>query len=86
MDTSTWIALATCIAAWLTLAVYVVLGFYAKGQLNEFRSQRREALRPYVVIDFALDFILEITVANVGARPAKEHSPGVRGREVAGPT
>lgn len=71
MDTSTWIALATCVAAWLTLAVYVALGFYAKGQLDEYRTQRRESLRPYVVVDFAVDFILEITVANLGARPAR---------------
>lgn len=72
MNASAWIALVTCIAAWLTLAVYVVLGFYAKGQLDEYRKQRREALRPYVVVDFAVDFILEITVANLGARPARD--------------
>ena len=72
MDVSARIALATCIAAWLTLAVYVVIGFYAKGQLDEYRTQRHESLRPYVVVDFAVDFILEIAVSNVGARPARD--------------
>lgn len=72
MDAIGWIALATCIAAWLTLLVYVVLGVYAKRQLDEYRTQRRESLRPYVVVDFAVDFILEIAVANIGARPARD--------------
>ncbi|MGB8021812.1 MAG: hypothetical protein WCF04_11340 [Candidatus Nanopelagicales bacterium] len=68
MDAARWAALA----AWLTLAVYVVIGFYAKRQLDEYRQERREALRPYVVVDFSVDFIVDLVVANIGTRPARE--------------
>jgi hypothetical protein len=72
MDASASIALATSVAAWLTLGVYLAIGFYAKGQLDEYRKQRRESLRPYVVVDFAVEFILKITVSNLGSRPARD--------------
>jgi hypothetical protein len=72
MDASTRIALATCVAAWLTLVVYVALGFYAKRQLDEYRTQRRESLRPYVVVDLAVGTFVEVTVTNIGARAAHD--------------
>jgi hypothetical protein len=50
----------------LTLATYVIIAVYAKVQLDEARTLRREQTRPFVVVDFHVDWVTDLVIENVG--------------------
>lgn len=65
-------AVLTAIAAWLTLVVYVIIGFFAKRQLDEYRDERRRLTRPYVVVDFTTTTRIDLVISNVGSTCARD--------------
>lgn len=50
----------------LTLATYIVIAIYAKVQLDEARTLRREQTRPFVVVYFDVNWLTDLVIENVG--------------------
>jgi hypothetical protein len=48
-----WAAIAA-LAAWATVAIYIILGLFAWRQVREARKLREEQARPFVIVDFEL--------------------------------
>ena len=61
-DASTW----TSVAAWTTAAIYAALLLFAWRQVSEAKRLREEQARPFVVVDFDVDWLTELTIENVG--------------------
>ena len=66
-----WPAVAAC-AAWATVLVYIVLGGFAWRQVHEARRLREEQARPFVIVDFEPDFLVYLTVENIGRTVARD--------------
>lgn len=65
-----WAATGT----WATFVIYVVIGLYARKQVEEARTLREEQARPWVVVDFEPGFIFHLTVENIGRTVARDVS------------
>ncbi len=50
----------------LTLATYIILAIYAKRQLDEAKRLRRERTRPFVVVDFDVNWLISLVIKNIG--------------------
>jgi hypothetical protein len=61
-DASTW----TSVAAWTTAAIYAALLLFAWRQVSEAKRLREEQARPFVVVDFDVDWLTDLTIENVG--------------------
>lgn len=59
-------------AAWATVALYVVLAIYAIKQVGEARRLREAQLRPYVVVDFAVNWLTNLYIENIGQTVARD--------------
>ncbi|HVF12699.1 MAG TPA: hypothetical protein VNA87_06400 [Actinomycetota bacterium] len=57
-----WAAIGAC----ATFLVYVVIGIYAVRQVGEARRLREEQARPWVVVDFDVNFAAWVTFENIG--------------------
>lgn len=68
-----WAAIAAW-AAWVTVAIYIVLGLFAWRQVGEARKLREEQARPFVVVDFEPGFLVYLTVENLGRTMARDIS------------
>ncbi|SRR6266536_1286654 len=68
-----WPAVAAW-AAWATVGIYVVLGLFAWRQVHEARKLREEQARPFVIVDFEPDFLVYLTVENLGRTMARDVS------------
>lgn len=67
MNATTWSAIGTCVAA----GASVTLLFYAIRQVGEAKRLRRSQTRPFVVVDTAPDFLIYLTVENIGKTVAR---------------
>jgi len=72
---SAWAAIGAC----ATFLVYVLIGVYAvrqvgyaRRQVDEARQLREEQARPWVVIDFEVNFLAYVTIQNFGRTVATE--------------
>lgn len=68
MSAAAWTAWAT----WVSVAIYVVLGFYAAGQLREARRLRDEQGRPFVIVDFNPGPVIYLYIENIGKTMARD--------------
>ena len=59
---ATWAAAGT----WATFLVYSALLVYAIKQVGEARKLREEQIRPFVVVDFDVDYLTHLRIANTG--------------------
>jgi hypothetical protein len=57
--------------AWATVALYIVLAIYAVKQVGEARRLREEQARPFVVVDFDVNFLMKLRIENVGRTVAR---------------
>jgi hypothetical protein len=71
-------AAVTAWAAWATVGIYVVIGLFAWRQVREARKLREEQARPFVIVDFEPNFLVYLTVENLGRTMARVRG-GVRG-------
>ena len=60
---ASWAAAGT----WATVAVYPVLVIYAVKQVREARLLREEQIRPFVVVDFDVDYLTDLRIENAGS-------------------
>jgi hypothetical protein len=63
------------VAAWAalaTVAIYIVIGLFAGWQVIEARTLREEQARPFVIVDFEPDFLVYLTVENIGRTMARD--------------
>jgi hypothetical protein len=65
-------AAVSALAAWATVAVYVVLGIFAWIQVLQARRLREEQARPFVIVDFEPGFLVYLTVENIGRTMARD--------------
>jgi hypothetical protein len=66
-----WAAVAAR-AAWATVGIYIVIGLFAWRQVHEARKLREEQARPFVIVDFEPDFLVYLTVENLGRTMARD--------------
>jgi hypothetical protein len=59
-------------AAWVSLAVYVILGIFAWVQVLEARRLREEQAPPFVIVDFEPGSLIYLTVENIGRTMARD--------------
>jgi hypothetical protein len=68
-----WSAVAAW-ATWATVLIYIMIGLFAWRQVYEARKLREEQARPFVVVDFEPDFLVYLTVENLGRTMARDVS------------
>jgi hypothetical protein len=66
-----WPAVAAW-AAWATVLIYIVIGLFAWRQVHEARKLREEQARPFVIVDFEPDWLVYLTVENLGRTMARD--------------
>jgi hypothetical protein len=66
-----WAAVAAW-AACATVGIYIVIGLFAWRQVHEARKLREEQARPFVIVDFEPDFLVYLTVENLGRTMARD--------------
>ncbi len=54
------------------VGIYVVIGLFAWRQVHEARKLREEQARPFVIVDFEPDFLVYLTVQNLGGTMARD--------------
>jgi hypothetical protein len=61
----------SALAGWVTVGVYLALGYFAWRQLRQVRELRDEEARPYVIVDVAArSVVLYVSIRNIGKTPA----------------
>lgn len=70
LSITAWTALAA-FAACCTFVVAVVAAWIGLSQIKQARDLRQQEARPYVVVDFDVDWLTYLTIKNIGATAAR---------------